>query len=657
MAIAPDPALTNGTMDATPAPQPTPDTSAPSNDTTQSGLPGVPTSAPAQVTQPQAAALASKATPAPAAPSMDSTISTASTGKGATGILRGILVGALRGASAHLVGKPQATPAPQAQSDPNAQPQPTASARKGGIGQVFKNIANNSPKGQELRKNLDEHTASQLAANNATLLAHHYALENQKDETAISEHAEDRAAKVQADNDAANQASQDFIDMAKREGIEADFSHGPGHDNLGPSHAADAAQGTTVHVQNGETGKDAGVVILPVNQLKATPLSKDFKTPSTFEIDPKTGDVKVTGYATLPSGSTTVWQAHQMYQNFMQQTADAQKQWTDGQKRRLDAANVDAKLAEAGSHKTPEQVAAESGAEVKQKNAEAGKANADAAKAKQETSQSAAVNPPGSAGLTGDAYLATLTPGEADTIKAVAEGRQTLSPRQLLDKNGNATPFAQQLHRAYPDFDDKKALGYGAAVKDFTSGKTSVLLTSGGTALGHLYELQQLNTPASHIPHTPAWTAYQNKAATVATELAKFYGDATIPGIQAIENTLTSTLPGNRDAAITTQAQSMGDKLDSLEQQWRNASPTSMYQPPVPNIDASARAARVKLDPKYAQRVSQSQTQSGTTGGNNAPPTAQTHVFDPQAWAAANPGKDVNAAIQAAKSQGYQVKQ
>ena len=34
----------------------------------------------------------------------------------------------------------------------------------------------------------------------------------------------------------------------------------------------------------------------------------------------------------------------------------------------------------------------------------------------------------------------------------------------------------------------------------------------------------------------------------------------------------------------------------------------------------------------------------------------QTHLFDSQKWAAANPGKDVNAAIAAAKSQGYQVK-
>ena len=40
-----------------------------------------------------------------------------------------------------------------------------------------------------------------------------------------------------------------------------------------------------------------------------------------------------------------------------------------------------------------------------------------------------------------------------------------------------------------------------------------------------------------------AYTAYQNKADTVATELAKFYGDSTIPAIAAIKSTLTSQLP------------------------------------------------------------------------------------------------------------------
>jgi hypothetical protein len=53
------------------------------------------------------------------------------------------------------------------------------------------------------------------------------------------------------------------------------------------------------------------------------------------------------------------------------------------------------------------------------------------------------------------------------------------------------------------------------------------------------------------------------------------------------------------------------------------------------------------LQSEYGEKPSQ-QTQTQ--------PAPQTHVFDSKAWAAANPGKDVNSAIAAAKQQGYEVR-
>jgi len=76
----------------------------------------------------------------------------------------------------------------------------------------------------------------------------------------------------------------------------------------------------------------------------------------------------------------------------------------------------------------------------------------------------------------------------------------------------------------------------------------------------------------------------------------------TIPAIEHIKDTLTSTLPGNRLKAIQTQAQSMGDKLDSYETQWKNAAPSKAYYPQMPSISETAKEARAKLDPKYAER-------------------------------------------------------
>jgi hypothetical protein len=191
----------------------------------------------------------------------------------------------------------------------------------------------------------------------------------------------------------------------------------------------------------------------------------------------------------------------------------------------------------------------------------------------------------------------------------------------LLSRNPQ---LAAAVSVAYPDFDSSKVKAYTQAYQDFTSGKTSIALNSGGTALTHLSELSDLNTAESHIPHTPDWTAYQNKADTVAAELSKFYGDPTIPAIAAIKSTLTSTLPGNRDAAITTQAKSMGDKLDSYEQQWKNAAPSPAYEAALPHITATARAARAKLDPAYAARAEG----GGAVGGSTQQRGQQFNVGD-----------------------------
>ena len=49
------------------------------------------------------------------------------------------------------------------------------------------------------------------------------------------------------------------------------------------------------------------------------------------------------------------------------------------------------------------------------------------------------------------------------------------------------------------------------------------------------------------------------------------------------------------------------------------------------------------------------QDQNAAPAAQSAP-TPQSHVFDSKAWSAANPGKDLNAAIASAKQQGYEVK-
>jgi hypothetical protein len=255
--------------------------------------------------------------------------------------------------------------------------------------------------------------------------------------------------------------------------------------------------------------------------------------------------------------------------------------------------------------------------------------------------------PGGNTQLQGDDYLKTLPAPEKTLVQSIGSGKIAVDRMAyLIARNPK---LLQEVTLAYPDFDSSKAAAYPATYKDFTSGKTAVALNAGGTALGHLYELKELNTPESHIPHTPAWTAYQNKAATVSTELAKFYGDATIPAIENIKSTLTSTLPGNRDAAIRTQAQSMGDKLDAYDQQWKNAAPSSRYEASLPGISPKAMAARAALDPNYAASQQQSNsaaasttpTVSGLTNLHTNPQTKQQIGWNGTAWVDVKTGAKV----------------
>jgi hypothetical protein len=189
---------------------------------------------------------------------------------------------------------------------------------------------------------------------------------------------------------------------------------------------------------------------------------------------------------------------------------------------------------------------------------------------------------------------------------AIAKGQIPLDRMgYLLSKNPG---LIQGVLQVDPSFDGSKAAAYPGVYKEFTSSKPGTAggaLNAGGAALQHMNELSQMNTAESHIPGTADYNAYMNKADTVASELARFYGTDTVSGIGSIKKTLTATLPGQRQAAIETQAKSMGDKLDSYQQTWQNAAPSKAYEAPMPGLSAKAIAARAALDPGSKASASQ----------------------------------------------------
>lgn len=221
----------------------------------------------------------------------------------------------------------------------------------------------------------------------------------------------------------------------------------------------------------------------------------------------------------------------------------------------------------------------------------------------------------GDISLTGDAYLKSLPEGSQSLVRELGTGKIGLN---RLDYLVTRKPeVLEAVSRAYPDFDSTKVQNYINTSKDFTSGKTSAELVAGGTALKHLSELKELNTIESRIPGTADYQRFQNKLQTVSPELARFYGNTTEGGIASYEKTLGSF--ANRDAAIQTQAQSMGDRLDSYEQKWKNAAPSAAYQAPLPNIDSLALKSRAKLDPAYAARVKGQPPQQGSPQNGQKP--------------------------------------
>jgi len=212
------------------------------------------------------------------------------------------------------------------------------------------------------------------------------------------------------------------------------------------------------------------------------------------------------------------------------------------------------------------------------------------------------------------------TPTGSPSILATAIAHGQVTPDRMSYLLARNPQIIQGVLAVDPTFDGSKAQAYPATYKDFTSGKTSVALNAGGTALQHLNELKDMNTVESHIPGTADYNAYQNKADTVSTELARFYGTDTVPGIAAIKDTLTKNLPYQRAAAIQTQAQSMGDKLDSYQQTWQNAAPSKSYEAPMPGISANAMKARAALDPNYKA------TPQGGAAPQQGAPAGATHT-------------------------------
>ena len=299
-----------------------------------------------------------------------------------------------------------------------------------------------------------------------------------------------------------------------------------------------------------------------------------------------------------------------------------------------DALLADAKLKgqAAAATKTEEEKTPKGRAEIAKLQAETQKAQAETQKTQQEVTQAKTDN--ATSNLIGEDFLKTLPPAQSEEIRQIHDGRmapENISRLLAYAQRKGGRDIMGQLAQAFPNdpgFDTSKLAAYPKMVHDFISldtGKPGKILHDGSTALGHLADALRHNTNMSHIPHTPAYEKYQTDITQLSNELANFYRDNTIPGIENIKNELNSQLPGMREAGIREAAKLMGERLDNLVTRWQEGSPSSMYEAKMPDISPSAKAARKYLDPEgYAARY-------GNASPTPAPPPGATTVIKNQA--------------------------
>lgn len=288
-----------------------------------------------------------------------------------------------------------------------------ATAKAGGaIKQAGRNLAANSPTGQQLQKNalaqkegqqamqlnqnkdqreqtaaVDAHTAAKMK-NNMDFLDQAAKVETNRHLSEMNPMLEEEARNtIIGQQQTKNKADRKILSDLAAIGVPIDTTHGAGYDGLTGSHASDIAHNVQSGRSNGEEGDKAGFAFIDNRQLSTTPLPHDLSIPTDWKIDPKTGTITPINQ-TLRAGQNTAMDAIVAHDAGIKKFDELQKNYT-------------------------QQLANKKGIEENAKlGAETNKANAEAAKAKADTDSLknlGVVVPPG---FTPPANVFTMKPQE-----------------------------------------------------------------------------------------------------------------------------------------------------------------------------------------------------------------------------------------------------
>jgi hypothetical protein len=246
--------------------------------------------------------------------------------------------------------------------------------------------------------------------------------------------------------------------------------------------------------------------------------------------------------------------------------------------------------------------------------------NKEEIKAKAAQRSSALNNPQG---LTGPAFIATLPPGRANTLRQFEAGTLVLNPT-ALERTEKGQAYLDDVYSAYPDLDASKAPAYAKLRQSFTNGKEAQELKAANTALEHLDLFDQhlkgavvgkIGQGLQAVGMNEQVRSLADDGKAVANELAKIYvgGVAGEHSIKEWQDLLDPNTLGMTESKLRTNmieaTKLMGGKMSALQNQWDDGVPSKMITAPknmasAKNIDVYKRITGQDMDVHPTQNAS-----------------------------------------------------
>jgi hypothetical protein len=241
------------------------------------------------------------------------------------------------------------------------------------------------------------------------------------------------------------------------------------------------------------------------------------------------------------------------------------------------------------------------------------------------------------ANAAGAAVPAVGTPEFASTVKSIGEGRIPL-PRY----SSKSAALINAVNNAYPSYDATKFGTHQASEKDFTSGADAHSVNSFNTALQHLGRAEENMPGNGKIPFVNG----------IHNAFLRASGDSSLQAFDADRTAVSDELArAYKGGAVTDAEHANYERLLTP-----NASPDQMKK----NFAELKQLLAGKLESfNYQRQQGSPATQGGPvmSPGASAVMNQGAQTFNATKWAAAHPGKDVNAAIAKAKAQNMKVVQ